>query len=186
MPRGSLPARIKGIRYASNPTHAALDTDIGDVCLIEFSDENAADFFGNSPYIIDENTVATSIANHDLSIAGVLKEKTAIYENTITSGYCHLQMRDGGPYSRDPVLRRAWAVFRDPVFTTVSGISGSPVFDETAGVLCGMVVRGGMNGPNCEILYVDVFDIMKLLGAVSAGAESTFYMKTLEPPTRVT
>jgi hypothetical protein len=178
--KGSLPAHIKGIRYASNPTHAAVETDIGDVCLIEFSDENPAGFFGDSPYIIDENTVAAGIANHDLSVAGVLKEKTTIEKNTISSGYCYLQMRDGGPYGPDPILRRARAVFRDPEFTTVTGISGSPVFDEAAKVLSGMVVRGGMNGPNCDILYVDIFDIMKLLEAVSAGAESTFYVKTLE------
>jgi hypothetical protein len=46
--KGSMPARIKGIRYASNPKDSAIGTDIGDVCLIEFSDENPPDFFGES------------------------------------------------------------------------------------------------------------------------------------------
>ena len=52
-----MPAHIKGVRYASNFRDAAVDTDIGDVCLIEFSDENPSEFFGNSPYIIDEKTI---------------------------------------------------------------------------------------------------------------------------------
>ena len=56
-------------------------------------------------------------------------------------------------------------------FKSVEGISGSPVFDRTANALCGMVVRGGMNGGSCNLIYVDIFDIMRLLEAVSVGKE---------------
>jgi hypothetical protein len=163
-----------------------VDSDIGDVCLIEFSEENPFDFFGDSPYIVDDKTVAIGTTSNDLSVAGVLKEKSSIEANTITSGYCYLQMRGGGPYGQDPILRRAYAIFRDPDFASVTGISGSPVFDETAKALCGMVVRGGMQGAKCEILYADIFDIVKLIEAVSAGAESTYYAKTLAVPARST
>jgi hypothetical protein len=47
-----------------------------------------------------------------------------------------------------------------------------------------MVVRGGMVGHSCNIVYVDIFDIMRLLEAVSIGAESTYYAKTLTIPIR--
>jgi hypothetical protein len=120
--KGSLPAHIKGIRYASNPSDAAVDTDIGDVCLIEFADENPSDFFGDSPYVIDENTVVTGSIGHELFVAGVLKEKSAIESSVITSGYCDLQLRDDGPAGHDPILRRASAVFHEPNFATVAGI----------------------------------------------------------------
>jgi len=184
--KGSMPARIEGIRYASNLKDAAVDTDIGDVCLIEFSDENPPDFFGDSPYIIDRGTVATSNVGNNLSVAGVLKQKSAIETNTITSGYCYLQLRDDGPADHDPILRKAFAEFHEPEFTSVTGISGSPVFDETAAALCGMVVRGGMSGSRCQILYVDIFDIMQLLEAVREGAESAYYSKSIAQPLRAT
>lgn len=182
--KGSMPARIEGIRYASNLRDGAVDTDIGDVCLIEFSEENPSDFFGNSPYIIDEKTIATSTIGHELFVAGVLKEKTSIAPPDITIGYCNLQLRDNGPTEHDPILRKASALFRTPEFETVTGISGSPVFDRTAKALCGMVVRGGMSGHSCQILYVDIFDILRLLKAVSTGAKSTYYAKTITIPVR--
>jgi len=97
-----------------------VDTDIGDVCLIEFADENPSDFFGDSPYVIDENTVVTGSIGHELFVAGVLKEKSAIESSVITSGYCDLQLRDDGPAGHDPILRRASAVFHEPNFATVA------------------------------------------------------------------
>jgi hypothetical protein len=181
---GSMSARLEGIRHASNPRDGAVDTDIGDVCLIEFSDENPPDFFGDSPYVIDESTIATGVTGHELFVTGVLKEKTSIAPNDLYFGYCKLQLKDDGPAANDPILRNAWAVFDAPKFETVTGISGAPVFDVTANALCGMVVRGGMSGHSCRILYVDIFDIMKLLEAVHSGAESTYYAKTLTLPAR--
>jgi hypothetical protein len=157
--KGSLPARIEGVRFASNLKGAAIDTDIGDVCLIEFSDQNPPDFFGDSPCVIDEKTISTSAIGHELLVAGVLKEKTSIAPPDLHIGYCNLQMRDDGPTDNDPVLRKASALFSEPEFKTVTGISGSPVFDKTTSALCGMVVRGGMNGHECHIHYVDIFDI---------------------------
>jgi hypothetical protein len=41
-----------------------------------------------------------------------------------------------------------------------------------------------MNGSRCQILYVDIFDIVRLLEAVSEGAENTYYAKTIVQPVR--
>jgi hypothetical protein len=180
--KGNLPARIEGVCCATSLRDGAVDSDIGDVCLIEFSERNPVDFFGHSPYIIEEKTVATSSAGHELFVAGVLKEKTSTALPDLYFGYCNLQLCDDGLAGHDPTLRKASAVFDKPDFKSVEGISGSPVFDRTANALCGMVVRGGMNGWSCNLIYVDIFDIMRLLEAVSGGKESTYYTKTLFGP----
>ena len=79
--------------------------------------------------------------------------------------------------SSDPTLRQAMAVYEAPQFDSVTGLSGAPVFNEGSHQLCGMVVRGGMEGDVCAIHYIDVFDILRLLGAVVAGHEGTDYTK---------
>ncbi len=174
-------AHVTGICRPSSPTDALEGSDIGDICVIEFSDDTRPEFFNGSAYIVDEKTVTTSKVGDELFVAGVLKEKTTISPPDIIIGYCNLSFRDCGPTS-DPILRRAFAVFAQALFgqsefSSVTGISGSPVFNKTANALCGMVIRGGMNGPACTVYYVDIFDIVRLLEAVSTRAPSTYYTK---------
>jgi hypothetical protein len=87
---------------------------------------------------------------------------------------------DTGP-SSDPTLRQAAALYEAPQFDSVKGLSGAPVFNETSQRLCGMVVRGGIEGDVCIIRYIDVFDIIRLLEAVIAGHENTDYNKRMVP-----
>jgi hypothetical protein len=173
---GSLPAPIKGLRHPSAPRGDALGTDIIDVCVIAFEPDIAPDFFKGSEYPIDDNSVATATFGHNLVVAGVLKDKTSIDPPNITVGYCRLQLRDTG-VSSDLTLRKAIAVFDRPEFDNITGVSGAPVFDQTAQKLCGMAVRGGMIGNQCNLHYVDIFDIVRLLEAVSKEAASTDYTK---------
>jgi hypothetical protein len=143
-----------------------------------FDDDIASDFFGGSEYSMDEKAFGTSRIGNELFVCGVLKEKTHIDPPDITMGYCRLEFRDAGATS-DPFLRLARAQFLNPKFESIVGISGSPVFDRTTNSLCGMVIRGGMNGTKCEIRYVDIFDIVRLLEAVHAHAPQTYYMKNI-------
>src|SRR5665213_3137249 len=179
--KGSKPAPVKTICYPSSPREGAAGTDIDDVCVIEFNDDLPPEFFKGSEYVIDEQSVATSEPGHALHVAGVLKEKTHIDPPDIRIGYCRLEFRDAGS-SSDPFLRHAIAQFMNPEFASVTGISGSPVFDRTANALCGMVVRGGMNGTTCEIRYVDIFDIVRLLEAVSERSTQLDYLKNVARP----
>ena len=39
------------------------------------------------------------------------------------------------------------------------------------------VVRGGMTGSKCEIRYVDIFDIVRLLESINEGATKSYYKK---------
>jgi hypothetical protein len=174
--KGSKPAPVKALAYPSSLKGEAVDSDVEDLCVIELEHDTPSDFFKGTEYVIDEKTVVQSEISDRLLVAGVLKEKTRIDPPNFTIGYCRLELGDAGPTS-DPFLRRATALFDKPEFTTITGISGSPVFNLSKNALCGMVVRGGMSGTNCEIRYIDIFDIRRLLESVSAGETSSFYMK---------
>src|ERR1700675_1832162 len=43
--KGSMPAPIKGVAYASSPRDAAVGTDLTDMCVIEFADDMPSAFF---------------------------------------------------------------------------------------------------------------------------------------------
>jgi hypothetical protein len=180
--KGTPPAPVAGIYYPSAPHGAAAGTDIGDLCVIEFDEGMEDDFFMSSPYDMDKLPVGTSEAGHSLAVYGVLKEKTTIIHadqggGDIVIGYCQLEYADTTTTTRDAVLREAKAEFLAPAFSSVTGISGSPVYDKTTGALCGMVVRGGMNGARSDIRFIDMFDIKKFLEGVSSGATGTNYEK---------
>jgi hypothetical protein len=177
--KGSKPAPIVGLALPSASTGEAVGTDVEDICAVEFAGDIAPDFFEHTPYIIDEKTVCTSKIGHELHVAGVLKDKTQIIPPDITMGFCHLVLHDTGVSTSDPFLRQAKAVFLKPSFDNIVGISGSPVFDQTANALCGMVNRGGMAGGMCTIHYIDIFDIMKVLEALSTRAASASYTKII-------
>jgi hypothetical protein len=179
--KGSMPGHVTGLVYPTSPRDGAVGTDVSDLCLIQFSEDTSPDFF-SGPYVIEERTVATSRPGHVLCVSGVLKDKTLIVPPDIDIGYCRLEFQDAGPSGSDPFLRRAEAQFDNPAITSVTGISGSPVYDQTADALCGMVMRGGMKGNRCTIHYLDIFDIVRFLEAVSRGAESAYYIKLAPAP----
>jgi len=158
-------------------------TDLEDIGVIEFADDMPSDFFSGGVYQLDEGTIATS-RGHSLLVAGVLKEQSIIDQPDIAFGYCRLEFTDNGLGTSDPTLRTGVAEFKDPEFTSITGISRSPVFDATANALCGMVVRGGMTGNRCQIHFMDIFDIMRLLEAISRGEASAYYTKTVAVPSR--
>jgi hypothetical protein len=176
--KGSMPAPVSSLYFPSSPTGDAVETDVVDMCAIEFADDIPADFFGDSPYIFDERTIGTAEVGHRLRVSGVLKDHSDLID--LAMGYCNLELQDVGA-SPDPVLRQAKAKFTNPAITSVVGVSGSPVFDETSNVLCGMAARGGMVGSDCTIRYIDIFDIAQFLNGISTGASQAFYKKQVLP-----
>ncbi len=175
--KGTPPAKIASFYNPSAPERGAIETDIVDLCVIEFAEEVTPAFFGSAAYVIRDETVATAVNGHSLLVAGVLKDKTTILNPDIAIGYCRLQYIDVGPYKPDPFLRNAVAEFDNTEITDITGISGSPVFDMTQEKLCGMVVRGGIKDRRCSILYLDIGDIVQTLKAIRAGTLKTFYNK---------
>ena len=174
-------ATLKTICYPSSPYDMALGTDITDLCLLEFTDDIGAEFFDGSCYIIDENTTATSKPGDMLLVHGVLKEKVNLSTPEMSVRYCRLEFIDQRS-SSDPVLRRATAQYIQPEFREITCISGSPVYNLTTNCLCGMVMRGCINGNTCEMHYVDIFDILRFIEAVNAKHENIYYKKNVMLP----
>jgi hypothetical protein len=170
-------AGLSKIAYATNPTGYAVDTDVLDLAVIQFSDDVASAFFTDAAYLIDENTVTTSKVVDALHVHGVLKAPSEIIETVIAPKFCQLEMVDDTPPSNDPTIRRCFGMFENPEFADVVGLSGSPVFNVSQSALCGMVARGAMHGDACTLWYIDVFDIMKMLAAVHHGKDAAFYEK---------
>lgn len=73
--KGSMPAHVTGICYPSSPTDSLEGSDIGDICVLEFSDDTRPDFFKGSAYVIDEKTVVTSKPGDELYRCGSPKRK---------------------------------------------------------------------------------------------------------------
>ena len=179
---GSQIAGLQSVAYPSKPKDAAIDTDVLDVAVIQFSDDVGAEFFKDPAYILDKNTMTTSNIGDTLHVAGTLKDKSEITERTIAPVFCILEMVDQKPASNDPTLRRAIGKFdSSSEIADVTGLSGSPVFNVTQNALCGMVVRGTINADLCTLWYVDLFDIVQLLNAVHEGRAETYYRKEVVP-----
>ncbi|UWU78153.1 hypothetical protein N2603_06750 [Bradyrhizobium huanghuaihaiense] len=170
---GQLSARIKNLGFANNLGGAAVGSDLGDLCIIEFADDLAPDFFGGTAYPIENKTVGSSAAEHDLFAIGISKDRSRLLPDG-NFALCMLPLRDRGPTS-DTLLRRASARYGEADFETITGMSGAPVFNLTKQVLCGMVMRGGFRDGLCEVRYLDVWHIIQLIHAIHVRALGAFY-----------
>jgi len=65
-------AGLKAVAYPSQPRDAAIDTDILDIAVIQFSDDVSGAFFPDAPYILDEKTLVMSKTGDKLLVAGAL------------------------------------------------------------------------------------------------------------------
>jgi hypothetical protein len=173
--RGRLSARLQNLGFAANLGGAAVGSDFADLCIIEFADDLAPDFFGGTDYEIDSNAARTSKLGHDLFAIGISKDATRLLPDG-NIALCLLPMRDRG-VTNDPLLRRATARYEGAAFQTIIGMSGAPVFDLTAGALCGMVMRGTFQNGLCEVRYADIRDIIHLIEAVRTRATGALYFK---------
>lgn len=88
---GSQGAGRRSIAYPSQPKGAAVDTDLLDVAVIQFSKDVGTAFFKDHPYIFEENTVSTSTAGDTLHVAGTLKSESVITETIIVPYFCLLE-----------------------------------------------------------------------------------------------
>lgn len=179
---GRLVAGYNAIFFPTHPTHEAKDSDIVDIAVIRFNDDCQSEFFKNTAYVIDSKTVGSSTDNDRIIIEGTLKSESLIDESTIKAQYCSLEINDCGFSKSDPVLRNGIGQFNNEIgFSDIIGISGSPVFNRTKNILSGMVTRGCLNkNKECQIWYIDFFDILKVLEAIHEGKENAFYLKKVK------
>ena len=96
---GTQIAGLQSVAYPSRPKDAAIDTDLLDVAVIQFSSDVDAAFFKDAAYILDEKTMETSNVGDTLHVAGALKTQSKITEDTIAPSFCVLEMVDNTPSS---------------------------------------------------------------------------------------
>ena len=180
--KGDKPAQVRGQYLPNSPHGAATDSDILDVCIIDFKPEIVPSLFSDPAYIVDDNTVCTSHNGHVLLVSGCLKDQSAIYDPDITAGFAILEYQDEGVASFDPLLRTAVAEFARPAFDRVTGLSGAPVYDLTENALCGLVMRGSMTGKSSTIHFLDAFHIVEMLKMIHGGTASTSYTRSVKIP----
>jgi hypothetical protein len=149
---------------------------LADLCVIEFADDLAPDFFGGTEYVIEDTTVGTSKKGNDLFAIGISKDSSVLLQGGNFS-LCMLPLRDQGR-TTDPLLRLATAGYGEAAFETITGMSGAPVFDLTANRLCGMVMRGSFKDGLCRVRYANIDDIIVLLEVVRTRARGAFYFNS--------
>lgn len=176
---GNMVAGLSAIYYPSSPRESAAETDITDIAIIKFSEDCGSDFFKGSAYVLDPNTMGSSKDGDRILVQGFLKSKTEITEEQIKPVPLSLELNDSGAHKTDPILRVATGQLGQTEFDEITGISGGPVFNITRGFLSGMAVRGGLNKGDCNLLYIDIFDIEKVLSAICSGKNDAHYKKQM-------
>ena len=173
---GQKVAGVRGMYYPRNLNGDVEDSDLDDICVIAFH-KHDGDFFGCA-YDLDRLPAATSEPANRLIVTGFLKQKSSINPPHIFAGLCFLQFTDAGVAAFDYALRRGLATYSNPDFANISGMSGAPVYNLNNRAMCGMVARGGLQSDGaCTIYFIDIFDIMQFLDAVSAGSDKVSYIK---------
>jgi hypothetical protein len=169
-------AGVRGIYYPGNLNGDVQGSDLDDVCVIAFH-EHGGEFF-DCIYDLDRLSAATSEPASRLIVTGFLKQKSSINPPYIFAGLCFLQFTDAGVAAFDRAFRRGLATYSNPDFDNISGMSGAPVYNLNSRAVCGMVARGGLQSDGvCAIYFIDIFDIMQFLDAVSNGSDKVSYVK---------
>jgi hypothetical protein len=176
---GQIIADLNSIYYPTSPSGAAIDSDVLDILIVEFSKKVGTSFFIDPPYIMDTNTVCASEVGDQLLIYGAVKEKGNFIGPAIAPVFGVLAVRDLGASGVDPSLRMAGETFTHSDFGSITGFSGGPVFNESKRKICGMAVRGNLMEQTCKIHYLDIFDILEVLKAIVEGRSDTHYRKSV-------
>ena len=180
---GTRTADLRSVHYLQAATGAAVGSDLSDLAIVCFSETVNSAFFGGSAFDISQPLLAIAETGDDLLAYGNIAEASHLDNNEIHATFAELGFRDVGPNAADVVLRDAEAFWDQLQFANLAGMSGGPVFNLTKGGLSGMMVRGGVTGPNtAKMYYIDVADIVRVLHAVHDNEPMGAYIKAIERP----
>lgn len=173
---GKKVAAIQGAAFPTNLKGDIDGSDLDDICVINL-EEGDGEFF-NGAYDLDRFAARTSEPAHRLVATGFIKEKSSIEPPNLFTALFYLNFTDAGRHRTDDALRRGLATYLNPGITSIVGMSGAPIYDLNVGALCGMVARGTLQDDGrCMIHYIDIFDILHFLDAVSVRAQKADYIK---------
>lgn len=168
-------AQPSAIYRPSSPTEHAVDSDVLDLAIIEFVGDVGPAFFGDTTYILDRGTVASSARGEQLYVNGAFKSESEILDSAIKPQFGLLEFQDDGLYGSDLVLRRAIARFQPRTFQSLTGLSGSPVFNISQGRLAGVVSRGSLTGDDAVMHYIDINHVHRMVVAIANGEKEARY-----------
>ena len=174
-------AGLNAVHYASDLIGDAEGTDFGDITVIEFSDDVTTDFFAQL-YPLNATTTGQAETGNALIAYGCPKQMSQIDERTIKPVFAALGFEDTGPHAHDAFLRTAEARWADPVLTSLAGMSGGPIFNNTKDVLSGVMIRDGISSQHASAKFIDIEDVMQLIGAIRSGKSGMTYRKTVKHP----
>lgn len=177
---GTKTAGVKAFVYASNPEGGAVDGDLLDLGVLEFSEDVDASFFADNAYILEESTICTSDPGDVLEVNGTLKDLSTIGDDEIAPVFARFGFVDTGPMPADPVLREAKGIIKGETINRLTGLSGAPVFNLTKKTLAEIVLRGHISNGAADIKYVDASDVLQLVSAAARQKKSTYYEKTVK------
>ena len=168
-------AGLAAVYRASDPSGDAVDSDVLDLVVIEFSNDVGPSFFGDTAYVLDGGTIGSSSSGDQLRVNGAFKAESTILDEAIAPQFGLLEFLDAGPHSTDPVLRRAIARYRDRQFEGLTGLSGAPIFNAAQSKLAGIVARGSMTGDDAILHYIDIAHVHVLLASITSGSLAAQY-----------
>jgi len=173
-------AGLKAVYHAGQTYGAAVETDLGDLQIIEFADHIDAAWFGDAIFNLDEPSMSRAEQGDALVIYGALKEKSTILDGHIAPVFASLGFEDDGPSEFDPTLRICIGQWEGIEFTSVTGMSGGPVFNMTRGGLSGLMLRGGLRSDGLwSAHYLDIPDAVRILRSIHNGQLADRYEKVV-------
>lgn len=174
-------AGLRAVHYLEAAIGAAVGSDLSDLAIVCFSETVTPAFFGGTAFDISQPFLALSGTGDDLLAYGNIAEASHLNKNEIHATFAELGFRDVGPNAFDVVLRDAEALWDQSHIANLAGMSGGPVFNLTKGGLSGMMVRGGVTGPNtAKMYYIDIADIVRVLHAVHDNEPMGAYIKVVD------
>lgn len=168
-------AGLKAVYSPAAPEGEAVDSQVMDLIAVEFTPDVTPAFFGDTAYVFDAGTISSSVTGDQLVVNGAFKAESVILDAEIAPTFGLVEFQDAGLFRTDLTLRRAIGRYHDPSFAGLTGLSGSPVFNRTQGRLAGVMARGGLNGDEATMYYIDVVHLETLLMAIVSGADRVSY-----------
>lgn len=171
---GNIVAGIENIATPKNLGGIAVDSDVADICVIEFSKDSSVKFFNATPYQIRELDAISDISGEKLYALGASKEKSGVdYENVkLISQYVCLPVYAQGRSSIDQVLYEAEGVIPDDWnLSELTGMSGGAIYNEDQhNRLSGIIARAGVKEKKVKIFYIDISIFVKAIQSIEDGS----------------
>tara|TARA_B100000686_G_C16781764_1_gene972392 strand:- start:1335 stop:2075 length:741 start_codon:yes stop_codon:yes gene_type:complete len=163
-------AGIENVVLPKNLADEAVDSDLADICILEFSSECTGDFFSHTPHeLSDIDIIADQIGDQMYAVGAIKQDCGVDYEtNTINSQYVCLPIHAQGKHSVDPILYKSIGkIPNDWNISELTGMSGGAIYNANQNhALTGIIARAGVKEKDATIFYISIVPFLKALQAL--------------------